>query len=501
MNPPASSSTQRRGRLALRLFLLVALVLAIFLYRSSRSPSAVDRYTAELRARGEKLTLAELGLERAARPDPIEDMLDKLKLPLRSLHTAALPPTPKVDLDAATPGGRSVAWTQPYLYSPSGAVLEWEATSRTVDRLEADLRDLHLALRAPPADPGWDYHPGATSASSSFVRARELCMALSDIVMIELRRGNLAAAHQGLLDLAALCRLHEDGWTLVNQMIRTAILGLTTQAYWEALQAPGWSDTQLAELQQALERIDVLGKMPRTLEVERANHLVFLDQLRGGGSSAAGGPQPAVARPSPLGRLILVFWRSSWGAREHLICLQCWQRQIERERALAAGTPWVRLPAMPVPRNDRYSRLLARVSLRGFIWSLAPNLTRADEVVLRNETGRRLAIVAIALERYRLRHGQYPETLDALTPEFLGELPPDPADGQPLRYRVRADASPLLYGLGPDGADGGGAWSSWRSSVDVVWPAPVGPREPQTDGPARAAGAVDGPSRPMIPRR
>lgn len=493
MNPPGSSPTRRGRRLALRLFLLAALVLAILLFRSSRAPSAVDRYVSELRARGEKLTLAELGLDRAARPDPLEQTLTDLDRRLSSLSAAGRVSTTKVDLDTATPGGRSIAWTQPYLHSSSGDTREWPAASRAVDQHEKELADLHAILRAPPADPGWDYHPGVTGGISGFVRTRRLCMALSDIAMIELRRGNLAAAHQRLLDLAALCRLNEDGWTLVNQMIRTAVLGLTTQVYWEALQAPGWTDAQLTELQQALERIDILGKMPRTLEVERANFLAFLDQLRGGGSPATGGQQPAAARPSPLRRLIFMLWRSSWGAREHLFCLQWWQRRIERERGLAAGTPWVRLPEMPVPRNDRYSRLLARVSLGGFIWSLTPNLSRADETVLRNETGRRLAIVAIALERHRLRHGQYPETLDALAPEFLGELPPDPADGQSLRYRVRADAPPLLYGLGPDGADGGGAWSGWRNSADVVWPAAVGPRERQPDGPTGAAGAVDEP--------
>ena len=36
-----------------------------------------------------------------------------------------------------------------------------------------------------------------------------------------------------------------------------------------------------------------------------------------------------------------------------------------------------------------------------------------------------LARVACALERYRLAHGSYPETLDALAPQFIEKLPHD----------------------------------------------------------------------------
>ena len=46
-----------------------------------------------------------------------------------------------------------------------------------------------------------------------------------------------------------------------------------------------------------------------------------------------------------------------------------------------------------------------------------------------------LARVAIALERYRLAHGAYPESLDVLAPQFIAQLPHDIINGQPLHYR------------------------------------------------------------------
>lgn len=45
----------------------------------------------------------------------------------------------------------------------------------------------------------------------------------------------------------------------------------------------------------------------------------------------------------------------------------------------------------------------------------------------------------IACERYRLKHGVWPKTLDALVPEYLPASPCDPYDGKPLRLEVTGD--------------------------------------------------------------
>jgi len=71
------------------------------------------------------------------------------------------------------------------------------------------------------------------------------------------------------------------------------------------------------------------------------------------------------------------------------------------------------------------------------------------------ETARRITVTAIALERYRRRHGKYPEQLPELTPEFLAKAPIDFMDGKPLRYRRKDDGTFLLYSVGEDGKDDG----------------------------------------------
>src|SRR5208282_901758 len=67
-----------------------------------------------------------------------------------------------------------------------------------------------------------------------------------------------------------------------------------------------------------------------------------------------------------------------------------------------------------------------------------------------------LARVAIALERYRLAHGEFPESLDALAPQFIAKLPHDIINGQPLHYRRTGDGQFVLYSVGWNETDDGG---------------------------------------------
>ncbi|MGO8763981.1 MAG: hypothetical protein ACLQSR_02465 [Limisphaerales bacterium] len=92
------------------------------------------------------------------------------------------------------------------------------------------------------------------------------------------------------------------------------------------------------------------------------------------------------------------------------------------------------------------------------------------------------------MKRYQLQHGSYPTNLSALVPEFLPDVPRDPVDGQPLRYRANANGTFLLYSIGPNAKDDGGdpihtsrASPSlfWQNpdALDWVWPQPARPEE------------------------
>jgi hypothetical protein len=85
------------------------------------------------------------------------------------------------------------------------------------------------------------------------------------------------------------------------------------------------------------------------------------------------------------------------------------------------------------------------------------------------------ALVACALERYRLAHGQFPENLELLAPRFMTVVPRDVASGQPFRYRRTDDGQFVLYAISSDGVDDGGrpvkVEFDWNGSL-VIRPGP-----------------------------
>ena len=64
--------------------------------------------------------------------------------------------------------------------------------------------------------------------------------------------------------------------------------------------------------------------------------------------------------------------------------------------------------------------------------------------------------IACALECARLANGAYPETLDALTPQFIAKLPRDLISGKPFTYRRIDEGHFLLYSVGWNETDDGG---------------------------------------------
>jgi ABC-type transport system involved in multi-copper enzyme maturation permease subunit len=86
-------------------------------------------------------------------------------------------------------------------------------------------------------------------------------------------------------------------------------------------------------------------------------------------------------------------------------------------------------------------------------FAVAPG--RAADNSLRNKAALRCAAAALAAERFRLRHGRWPEGLDELVPDDLARVPPDPFDAAPMRFR-RLDDGLVVYSVGPDGVDDGG---------------------------------------------
>jgi hypothetical protein len=105
----------------------------------------------------------------------------------------------------------------------------------------------------------------------------------------------------------------------------------------------------------------------------------------------------------------------------------------------------------------------------------APELARLPVLAFKNflhlNKGRAVAgcaHAALAVERFRMQHGQWPETLtDVVAARLLAEVPLDPYDGKPLWYRPTADGV-VIHSVGPNGDYIGDAWDRHGATPEVA---------------------------------
>ncbi|MBX9656318.1 hypothetical protein K2Y11_22090 [bacterium] len=84
-----------------------------------------------------------------------------------------------------------------------------------------------------------------------------------------------------------------------------------------------------------------------------------------------------------------------------------------------------------------------------------PSVRSVAEKAEDAELDRNTAMIALALTIFKRQEGHWPDRLDELVPRYLPSLPPDPADGQPLRYKL-TESGPMVYSIGEDRHDDGG---------------------------------------------
>ena len=146
--------------------------------------------------------------------------------------------------------------------------------------------------------------------------------------------------------------------------------------------------------------------------------------------------------------------------------------QFFLERAELTG-PWMRLA--PDLEAQAQAIVAGPAWYRALALPLVPGLTRAFEKAALEQSTVSLAVVACALERYRLAQQDYPEALAALVPTYLTRLPVDPVNGQALHYRRDAAGRFTLYSVGSNLKDDEGATAKGKDGRldtrqgDWVW--------------------------------
>ncbi len=111
-----------------------------------------------------------------------------------------------------------------------------------------------------------------------------------------------------------------------------------------------------------------------------------------------------------------------------------------------------------------------------FLSSLLPPMELVGEIAFRGKASHDATITILALKRWQMLKGEYPETLEELVAGgFLKEVPDDPFSARPLVYRRVADDF-TLYCVGHNFTDDGGELAednNWPKEGDkIFWTLP-----------------------------
>lgn len=107
--------------------------------------------------------------------------------------------------------------------------------------------------------------------------------------------------------------------------------------------------------------------------------------------------------------------------------------------------------------GSAFSRRLRSTLMADTMGSLfLPAINAASTAADRGLAKSQLTRVVAALAGYRARHGEYPETLAALVPDILPEMPLDLYSEKPFFYQRKPDGGYLLYSVDQNGVDDGG---------------------------------------------
>jgi hypothetical protein len=330
---------------------------------------------------------------------------------------------------------------------------------------EPQTRDFDLvrkALERPYARMDGDYQRPFDIPIESFVMLRNAAQLLSQRTICYLLVGQPDKALADVMLMRDLCRLLESKPTgkpmfLVAAMINAAITDLYVETIADGLRLGAWREPQLAAIQEQLRKVNLPPLLAEAFQVDRAAVCHMYETTKPSKLDAFFGRDSArknfwLKITSPW------FWFVTLHPRgwiyQNMVAFALAQQKS------ADGFDSSRQVVRPdkLDKADKEVQAAFRhFSPYTFLATTAlPNVVRAWRVLARNQTMANEALVVCALERYRLAHGQYPETLDALVPQFVEKLPHDIIDGQPLKYRRTGDGQFLLYSVGWNEKDDGG---------------------------------------------
>lgn len=343
-----------------------------------------------------------------------------------------------------------------------------------LSQFDSALEELRQAAARPTARMPLDFDKGFDNVGQLLpwlAQTKRCGQFLNLRIRAELEAG---LADKALADIKLFQRITEANSSeplLITELVRIAMLSILQDALIGSIQQHRWTDAQLAEIQTIIAKEDVLVSFATGLEREKIYAIDEFEKQRITRQMRATDEHdgiPLLITNSLRGMPDAYFYRNQLAFAEmhqkFIVPL------VDFTNRIIAPTKTREIQARAEKESGGFSLYHAQAAM------VYPAISSGVAKFARVQAKLDMTRVACALERFRLAHGNYPDTLDALTPKYIEALPHDIINGKPLNYRRATDDKILLYSVGWNETDDGGKTATtkkgaadWKNG-DWVWP-------------------------------
>ena len=352
---------------------------------------------------------------------------------------------------------------------PPAAMPAPQAVLYAFEGRRAILDQVTEAARRPHAHYDIRYADGPNAILPHLALHKSMAVQLRTRAAARVAAGDTAGAAEDIDTMFRLAELTGEDPTLIGYLVRVAIQNIASGAFWDGTSQHAWSEAQLVAFQQRFAALKQRDALVQAFRGERLFGKTTFELMRQGRLDPEMLGAMDSGRDGFIGAVMPKAWllqNQAYHSRVMDQVVDALQRSDPEHGIGAKGSAWEteRIDGWLVDTTrQRYH------PYRIFTHMLLPALAQVHAKADRSLTTARLAMAVAALERHRLANGGYPKALADLVPRFLPTVPLDPMDGQPLRYRLNADGSFTLYGVGPNHADDGGIMAAKTATQDLDW--------------------------------
>lgn len=256
----------------------------------------------------------------------------------------------------------------------------------------------------------------------------------------EIATGRTRQAFEDTQLALRLCQLSSDQpWPMSDeQRLVTQIDAI--QPVWEGLAKRQWNETQIRQLQSALERLAPMSGLPASARLASFGMAGFCEAIIPTSNRPSEVLPMTDAGEERVLSIARLLYPRGWSLQD--------QAAIHRERIRVLHEPFGQPTTLLDSSSDPFYPI--------FIVPRAVMMLRENEMFYMAQAAADLAAIGCALEIHRVQKGAYPTSLGELVPAQLTSLPLDPLTNRALAYHLVDPNAFILYSVGGNQQDDGG---------------------------------------------